>query len=378
MKRLTLPLIILAFFTLFSVTGFALGFSKTRTYTDNFKDVSSSEWYSSGIANVYELALMEGVSADTFDIDSEMTVAQAITIAARLHSIYNGTETPKSGTGVNWYKDFVSYCKDNGIITDKQFDSYNRSVLSYEMVELFSSALPESFFPAVNDISYIQDVPQNAYFYKDVMLFYRAGILNGNDSYGTFYPMSAITRKRAAVILARTVLAPERLTYSLSAKKESYSINDILSILDSQTVKDTLDGINLISADGYNVSAAEYRYYLYISQNNNDELEKQIKSSAAIVNTIKEMNLVFSYDVLCDILLAYYDLRIDNYGSQSYFTALEAQKLSDSVFAKLIAVNELYKKAMENEAFIPAVMANQSSVSMTYAQNFDGIANLLK
>lgn len=340
--------------------SFAAGFTKSKTYNSNFSDVSDSQWYADSVKQVYELSLMEGVSEGTFDTESEMNVAQAITIAARLHSIYNGTETPRSVGGAYWYADFVSYCKKYGIISENQFDSYNRSVLSYEMVQLFASALPEDFFPEINDITYIQDVPESEAFYGDVLLFYKAGVLNGNDKYGTFLPMSAITRKRAAVILSRTVLPEKRLTYSLQPKRESYNVNNVLSIIDAQTVKGTLDEITLVSTQKYKISAAEYRYYSYLEQNGSAQsATQQMRSTASIVTLLKDMELEVSYEALGEILSMYYATRTESYGTSTYYDALEAQKLSDSVFARLIAINELYYQGIkmlgenvsESEAF---------------------------
>lgn len=348
MKRIKIFVSFALLAVMLAVGAFAAGFTKSKTYKSNFSDVSDSQWYADSIKQVYELALMEGVSDDTFDTESEMNVAQAITIAARLHSIYNGTETPKSVGGAYWYADFVSYCKKYGIISENQFDSYNRSVLSYEMVQLFASALPDSFFPAINDITYIQDVPKSESFYSDVLLFYKAGVLNGNDKYGTFLPMSAITRKRAAVILSRTVLPENRLTYSLQPKRESYNVNNVLSIVDAQTEKSTLDEITLVSSQKYKISAAEYRYYSYLEQNGAAQsATQQMRSTASIVTQLKDMDLEVSYEVLGEILSMYYASRTENYGTNSYFDALEAQKLSDSVFARLIAINELYYHAIK-------------------------------
>lgn len=350
MKNIKLSLIITTAAILLSCSVFGASFSKSRTYSNNFRDVPAAEWYGDSVKQVYELALMEGVAADRFDTESEMSVAQAITIAARLHSIYNGTTPPNTISGVNWYSEFVAYCKNNGIIKDGQFDNYNRSVLSYEMVQLFAAALPKEYFPPINDITYIQDVPENAPFADDVFLFYKAGILNGNDSYGTFLPMSAITRKRAAVILSRTVLAEKRLSYTLSAKRESYSVSEALSIIDSQTQKDTLDGISLITAGNCNVSAAEYRYYSYLAQGNKEKIDDQIKSTTSILNNAVNSKLRISHQALCDILSFYYTARIENYGTLTYFEALESQKLTDSVYAKLIAINDINYYGLKNEA----------------------------
>ena len=177
MKKIICSLLLVLVAVSLSLCAFASGedavFAKSKSYENNFNDVKSEAWYAKDVAAVYELGLMEGVMADTFDTESEMSVSQAITIASRLHSIYNNAEIPDVEGG-RWFQKYVDYALVAGIMAEGQFDSYSRSIRSYEMVQLFAAALPEEFFPAINDISYIQDVPDNLNFYDDLILFYNA------------------------------------------------------------------------------------------------------------------------------------------------------------------------------------------------------------
>ncbi len=64
-------------------------FSKKYTYTQNqFEDVGS-EWFASAVQQAYEVGLMNGSSETTFNPNGNIDNAAVITIAARLHSIYN-------------------------------------------------------------------------------------------------------------------------------------------------------------------------------------------------------------------------------------------------------------------------------------------------
>ena len=363
MKKFLLGITVAVFSMILCFSVCAAEFTKDRTYNGNFTDINSGSWYAEGVASVYEIGLMEGVTENTFDTESEMSVSQAITIAARLHSIYNDTEIPEV-TGGRWFQKYVDYCINNGIITNNQFDSYSRSVLSYEMVELFAAALPAEYFPAINNISYIQDVPPSLDFADDVLLFYKAGVLNGNDKYGTFLPMSAITRKRAAVILSRTALADNRLTFTLGEKRETYTLKEVLSIIEGETAGNTLDSIHLVSAGNYNVSAAEYRYYSFIYGGDKTAIDNEIKAAAARYKIMTDQNLEISYDDLSDILAIYYTARSESYGNFSYFDALENQHLTDYVYAKLITLNELF-----HHSIIKEYLTISTDDVYTYAQN---------
>ena len=69
-------------------------FERTTVYfQDQFSDVPANQWYTDNVAAAFELGLMKGTSATTFHPFGDVTVAEAITMAARIHSIYTkGTE----------------------------------------------------------------------------------------------------------------------------------------------------------------------------------------------------------------------------------------------------------------------------------------------
>ena len=119
-------LIAAAVATLLAVSAVAASFEKIQTYSDGmFTDVASSAWYAGDVKNSYEFGLVNGVGANKFDPNGTVTVAQAITLAARFNSVYNG-ETIGSANG-EWYTPYVEYAVKKGIITGNQFDSYTRA-----------------------------------------------------------------------------------------------------------------------------------------------------------------------------------------------------------------------------------------------------------
>ena len=70
-------------------TGATSNFKKINTYQDGmFTDVASSAWYADGIKSAYELGLMNGTGDSLFAPTGTVTLAQAVTMAARLHCIY--------------------------------------------------------------------------------------------------------------------------------------------------------------------------------------------------------------------------------------------------------------------------------------------------
>ena len=94
MKRISVIILAVLLFAF----GVNAAFEKTNVYKDDFADVKSSAWYAENVKTAYELGFMNGKSAGKFDPNGNVTVAEGITMAARLHAIYNGTEITKDTT----------------------------------------------------------------------------------------------------------------------------------------------------------------------------------------------------------------------------------------------------------------------------------------
>ncbi|MBQ8758279.1 MAG: S-layer homology domain-containing protein, partial [Clostridia bacterium] len=179
----------------------AASFSKTNTYTDGkFTDVST-QWYAKEVASAYELGFVEGVSETQFSPDTTVTVAQALTMASRVHAVYND-KTIAEVPGGKWYDMYVNYAKANGIITENQFDSYTREIKRYETALLLEAA-SRSVLTDINTVESIPDVPKNSPTYAAIANLYEAGILTGNDSCGTFAPVSNLKRCEMAAMAVR-------------------------------------------------------------------------------------------------------------------------------------------------------------------------------
>lgn len=313
-------------------------FEKTKIYNENFTDVNQSDWYSESVTAVYELGLMEGVATDRFDADSTLTVAQGVTLAARLNSIYTGKEIDDAENAKNWYDKYVLYAIDNKIIGVDDFSDYGAVIKSYQMALLLAHSLPEDYFTAINNVDIIPDVTESLPYYKEVSLLYKAGILNGNDEYGTFYPESPLTRKRAAAIIARTALSDLRVNFTLKQPNASYSLDELLDIVNSMTQPETLDEFTMVTIDDFDFSVAEYRYYYAMLSDiyKGDELKSQtldnLSIRAAAAKLAKQNNVCLPFENLRDFYSSYYILRY-NYGD-NYSTILNIYHTTDRALCR--------------------------------------------
>ena len=306
-----------------------------------FQDVSSQDWFAQSVIKVYELGLMSGRSAAAFDPMGNVTVSEAISMAARTHNIYEGGQgalpkapdfspqiqpvphvqppvrpdtapqgqtappagnpfagisdasayVPETGletgpekgpqtepgnggktqpegpdqgsqaslgsepaanpqtdpengektqpettkpvspqeqeavplaqnTAGRWYNDAVHYAVNHKIIKQTDFgglipQNLEKPATRAQLAYIFYGACPAESLAPINDVPALPDVTEYTPNSQLILTLYRAGIMSGNDSYGTFRPESYITRSEAASILTRIAVPKERRSFKL-------------------------------------------------------------------------------------------------------------------------------------------------------------------
>jgi len=174
-----------------------------------FTDVDEKEWYAGVVANAYIYGLMKGNSANTFNPKGNITLAEAITVAARVRSIYL-TGSDSFVPGAPWYKVYVDYAISKGIIDASDFTDYKRAATRAEMAYIFSRALPAIEYAPQNTVNTLPDVNNGTPYAEAIRALYRAGIVGGSDAAGTFKPSDNIKRSEAAAIITRVILPATR------------------------------------------------------------------------------------------------------------------------------------------------------------------------
>ncbi len=199
-------------------------FTEIKTYGGEFTDVPQDAWYCSYVSKCYELGLMNGSSKASFVPEGNLTLAEAITIADRLYSIYGtGAEFDTSKyIGEYWYSPYLDYAFENGIITSAIPD-YNVPATRSQVAVIFSKALPEEAFAEICTVpdGAVPDVSMYTSYAPAVYRLYRAGIITGSDKTGTFHPSDYITRAEIATICVRMALPSSRSVKDFSASSGS-------------------------------------------------------------------------------------------------------------------------------------------------------------
>lgn len=198
-------------------------FKVVKIYSGQFTDVPVSQWYYGSVEAAFEYNLINGISSTKFAPDSNLKLSEAIKLAACLHSIYY-TGKANFAVATPWYQPYVDYALKNGIITSNYRD-YEAYAKRSDFAQIFENAFPNEALSAINTVEYgaIPDVSLSDNYGPAVYELYRAGILKGNDSKGTFSPNSYIKRAEVAAIVTRMADQDLRKVVTLTLKKyETY------------------------------------------------------------------------------------------------------------------------------------------------------------
>lgn len=211
-------------------------FARVNTYfQDQFTDVPANQWYTGSVAEAFELGLMRGSSQTTFDPYGDVTIAEAVTMAARIHSIYTrGFENFQQTSG-SWYQVYLDYAYQNGIIGLAYYNcDVSQRASRAQFAEILAGSMPAEGLAAINDVAdgAIPDVAMEERYAEYVYTLYRAGILTGNDASGAFSPSTYITRAEAAAIVSRMAESDNRQSITLSGSAGNRTDSRYLYIVD--------------------------------------------------------------------------------------------------------------------------------------------------
>ena len=227
-----------------------------------FSDVPSNAWYAQDVAAAEKYGILQGTGNGRFSPDGNLTLAQAITMAARTYAYERGETIPKTG-GSTWYSDFLQYASDKGICAIGEFGAaYDNFCNRLTMAKLFARVVPESTATQRNDVTTLPDV-QSASENQAVFTLYQLGILTGSDKYGTFHPYQYIKRSETAAILNRVLDPDTRKSFIL---EEAPTLEQIYANALVQAWDYFKDDI--INAHSIGINLGEFGYALYDIDNN--------------------------------------------------------------------------------------------------------------
>ncbi len=204
--------------------GSADPFVPLRSYDGRFTDVKSGDWFAPAVVSAYEYGLLGGRGEKTFSPAGSVTIAEMLTIAARLRAIYTtGSEEviPAASPGKSWYQPYVDYLKAEQLLDTSFEGSYLLPASRAQMAGIFAFALPSEWYEEPNAAlvttayasgDFIADVTLKTPYRSEILMMYRRGLLSGMDAAGSFCPDRSVSRAEIAALLTRVIEPEARLT----------------------------------------------------------------------------------------------------------------------------------------------------------------------
>ena len=165
-----------------------------------FTDVEEGRWFRPFVQAAYEAGLVKGITDTAYGPQNTLSLAEAVTLAARIYAEAHGETAPSGGTP--WYKAAYDYCVERGVIDGSAFalEDMTRTATRFEMVAILDGAVPGERMDGSVAVETIPDLAESDAYGEMVYRWYRAGILSGNAD-GSFTGERSITRAEIAKIL---------------------------------------------------------------------------------------------------------------------------------------------------------------------------------
>ncbi|MCI9264416.1 MAG: hypothetical protein HFF06_07545 [Oscillospiraceae bacterium] len=218
---------------------------RNRYISGQFADVPSDTWFTDQVKAAFEYGLMVGTNDSSFNPSGNISIAEAITIASRLHSTYYANDY-EFQEQTPWYQPYVDYALEKELI-EGSYMTYDTPISRSEFAYIIVNTFP---LPMINEIedSAIPDITAESDYYEAVYLLYRAGIISGTDSIGTFNPNANISRAEVSVILSSMVNESLRKQFTMTAPifPVSISLPMMCTVLidDTWTIPVTIEPAN--------------------------------------------------------------------------------------------------------------------------------------
>jgi len=220
-KRVISAAVVLLVIMTMGLSAAGAFFTEKYVYDNRFEDVQPSNWYYYSVVRSFELGIINGVSQNRFDNSGTVTTAQAVTMVARLHSLYY-RDTEEFPEGERWYTGAVQYAIENRIVGSGIWEYLGDNINRAKFFQIISDALPNEMMGHINYLpegelapwtglpyGLFPDLDADSIYAPAIYRLYQAGIVIG-DSQGVRMN-DTITRAETATLLTRIAEESQRV-----------------------------------------------------------------------------------------------------------------------------------------------------------------------
>lgn len=186
-----------------------------------YADVKDTDWFYDNAKLCYEIGLMNGTDKG-FEPNNILSLAEAVTLAARVGASLRGETIPAPQPGENWYQPYADYLKSVAISDSASAMSHNLSdslpwndlehPATRDLFLLFLFLSIDGYQDHFTVVNQIQSLPDTAD--SITLQFYNWGVLTGIDKYGTFAPGKTLSRAECAAMVSRIARPALRLSFT--------------------------------------------------------------------------------------------------------------------------------------------------------------------
>ena len=181
-----------------------------KTWENPFTDVAEGDWYYPHVAYVHQNGLFSGTSAKTFSPQSSMTRGMVVTVLGRLAGVetigYSGDSFSDVNTSV-YYAPYIKWAAEAGIVNGVGADRFapdaeiSRQDLAV-ILNNYADKMELNLKQTLQNVVFTDSNKIAGYAADAVGNMVRAGVIGGKDD-GTFDPNSSATRAEVATMLHR-------------------------------------------------------------------------------------------------------------------------------------------------------------------------------
>jgi hypothetical protein len=138
-----------------------------------------------------------------------LTMADAVRLAAVLHSVYFGGDGA-FGQAKPWYMPYLRYALEQGILYAGEFGAPDDPVTRGHLADILARCVPDEALPAINPHTTVSDVKEGVGYGSSAIKMVRAGVFAPVGPLELFDPERLVTRREAAVYVGRILTPSDR------------------------------------------------------------------------------------------------------------------------------------------------------------------------
>lgn len=243
-------LVIVVCILLLSITAYA---NENISIID-LKDIDNTQWFYADVNTLIQNNIINGYPDNTFRPKEKVKVNEFIKM------VVTALNLEVKGNPENWEQGYINKAIEKGLITEKEFDNYDRSISRGEMSRIIFNSIDEKYNDDIKKYSaHIKDYSDIQESDKDMALkVYSKGIITGFPD-GTFGFDKTATRAEASVIIVRMLYHDRRILPSDEwSNKTDFEYRGIdIGISEKEVIK------LLENPDRIDVESSGDKWYVY-------------------------------------------------------------------------------------------------------------------